>query len=112
MINSPEELQEQLVAFYPALEKEIEGEGFDYGYKPNLTYHQTWMAFAPIANDCLTKSNSRTLKAFCEIINYMVSEGGDKENSVSTCLLEHASQIKIGKIIKPYLSQGAKSELG
>ncbi|BCG65201.1 MAG: hypothetical protein methR_P3026 [Methyloprofundus sp.] len=112
MINTPEELQHKLVELYPSLEKELEEEdGFDYGYKPEITYHHVWMAFTIIANECLTGSDIKTLKKFCYIVNYMVGEGGDKENSVSTCLLEHASQIGIIKIIKPYLVSGAKNEL-
>ena len=105
-----ENLQEKLVELYPVLEKELE-EDYDYRYNPNLTYHHIWMAFVPISHRCLIGSNIKTLKEFCGIVNYMVDEGGDKENSVSTCLLEHASQLQIRKIIKPYLTSKTKNEL-
>jgi hypothetical protein len=41
----------------------------------------------------------------------MVAAGGEKENAISTCLLEHASQVKVRNIIRPHLSAAAKEEL-
>jgi hypothetical protein len=45
------------------------------------------------------------------MINAMVEAGGERENAISTCLLEHASQVKLRAIIRPYLSEAAKREL-
>jgi hypothetical protein len=49
--------------------------------------------------------------AFCTLINGCVSAGGDMENAVCTCLLEHASQVGIAKTIRPHLSEAAKAEM-
>ena len=111
MISSPENLIEQLLKLFPEFEKELEEDDFDCGYTPPITYHNVWFRFSPFAKSYLSNSNERVIKKFCDIVNYLVGEGGDKENGVSTCLLEHASQIGIRKIVKPYLSREAKDEL-
>jgi hypothetical protein len=41
----------------------------------------------------------------------MFAAGAEKENAISTCLLEHASQVKVRNIIHPHLSAAAKEEL-
>jgi hypothetical protein len=41
----------------------------------------------------------------------MVAAGSEQENAISTCLLEHASQAKVKKIISPFLNAAAKKEL-
>jgi hypothetical protein len=48
---------------------------------------------------------------FCDLVNAMVAAGAEKENAISTCLLEHASQVRIRNIIRPHLSAAAKGEL-
>lgn len=111
-MDKPEELQRQLIALFPSLEEELKNDDeLNFGYEPPITYHRIWLAFNPVAKKCLKDSSTKKQKAFCDIVNLMVSAGGDKENAISTCLLEHASQIGIKKIIKPYLSNEAKLEL-
>lgn len=112
IIDSPNELLDKLINFHPALKDELdEDDDIGLGYKQELTYHQIWQSFAPMAESCLTKLSKRDLSAFCNLINLMVSDGGEKENAVSTCFLEHASQIEVKKLLKPHLSKEACNEL-
>jgi len=112
MMNDPEDLKNKLIVLFPSFEEEMKKDDeIDYGYEETLTYHHIWITFAPMAHEYLIESTNKIQKAFCDIINNMVSEGGVKENAVSTCLLEHATQINIKKMIKPYLSSEAKNEL-
>lgn len=110
MLNSPEELRTKLITLFPHAEKELvddSDDDFDYGYKPPLTYHSVWRTFAPMAYQCLSNASVKEQKMFCNLIDWMVQAGGDEENAVSTCLLEHASQIGIKNLIKAYLSKTA-----
>jgi len=111
-MNSPQELQLELISLFPELEAEyVEDEPEEFVYIPPLTFHRVWMTFCDMAPGCLLNVDKKTLIKLCEIINLMVGSAGNKENAVSTCFLEHASQVGVKKIIKPYLSQEAKKEL-
>ena len=112
MIDTPIELKEALCRLFPEFTAELDDDGeVKFGCEMPLTYHHIWLTFGPISNKCLAQASNKAVKQFGEIINYMVASGGEKENSVSTCLLEHASQLKIIKILKPLLNTDAKAEL-
>jgi hypothetical protein len=51
----------------------------------------------------------KQLERFCAWVNAAVAVGGEMENAVSTCFLEHARQVKINRVLAPYLSREAKS---
>jgi hypothetical protein len=103
-IASPAGLAETLMAMFPEFAVELEGEEV-------TSYHQVIQRLTPVISDYLQGAPKRTLEHFCEVVNAMVAAGGDKENAISTCLLEHASQVKVRNIIRPYLSAAAKQEL-
>jgi hypothetical protein len=50
----------------------------------------------------------KQLQAVGKWINDAVLAGGDLENAISTCFLEHATQVRINRILQPYLSPEAK----
>jgi len=79
--------------------------------KGKYNYHSVFQEFAPVSHRMLNGSTTSQIKEFCKIINFMVETGGDLENAVSTCFLEHASQVGVRKIIALYLSKEAKQEL-
>ena len=45
------------------------------------------------------------------LINAAVAAGGDPENAVSTCLLEHLGQVGLIKYLRPLLTPAARSRL-
>jgi hypothetical protein len=51
----------------------------------------------------------RQLSAFAGWINGMVEAGGDLENAVSTCFLEHSGQVGFYKVLAPHLTALAKA---
>jgi hypothetical protein len=109
-IDKPRDLVNRLIHLFPEFEAEWdEGEG--YGCLGCYGYHTVFTELAPDCRSYLEKSSPATVKSFCDLINAFVSASGDKESAVSTCLLEHASQVGIRKIVNPYLSQAAKQEL-
>lgn len=108
---SPELLEQHLIKLFPLSEPEFEKEDEDIGYESPPTYHRVWMSLSPVAWKCLSGASERTLRRFVDLINREVAEGGDRENAVSTCFLEHASQIGMKMLIKGPFSKTAKSEL-
>jgi hypothetical protein len=103
-IDSPALLAEQLVQLFPPFTAELEGEEIK-------NYHQVIQRLTPVITGYLKASPEQTIKKFCELVNAMADAGGEKENAISTCLLEHASQVQLRKIIRPHLGAAAKREL-
>ncbi len=110
-IEQPRELVDRLLTLFPGFSEEWdEGEGFGYENE-EYSFHSIMLTFGPLSATFLKASGRRTIQAFGELLNRSVENGGDLENAVSTCLLEHASQLGISRIIKPYLSPKARAEL-
>jgi hypothetical protein len=103
-IASPAALTETLTEMFPEFPAELEDEEV-------TSYHQVVQRLAPVITEYLQGAPKGTVERFCEIVNAMVAAGGEKENAISTCLLEHASQVKVRNIIRPHLSAVAKQEL-
>jgi len=106
-VETPKELVAALIELFPAFRDECESFG-DTGV---YGFHAVFSELAPSCLGYLDASTPRTIEAFCALVNQCVVDGGELENAVSTCLLEHASQIGIAKIIRPYLSPAAKADL-
>jgi len=103
-IDSPTSLAKRLTELFPSFATELQGEEF-------TSYHQVVLRLTPVVTEYLHKASVQTVEEFCKMINGMVAGGGEKENAISTCLLEHASQIKIRAIIRQHLNGAAKREL-
>ena len=103
-IGSPTVLAERLIGLFPPFEAELAGEDIQ-------TYHQVIQRLVPVITGYLEGSSERTVKKFCEVVNVMADAGGEMENAIATCLLEHASQVKIRNVIRPHLGVAAKREL-
>ena len=102
-------LIEDLAALFPQFEQEwredTDGDTWDH------TLHSVWMSFAPLCQNYLEAAPNKTRDQFCQLVNEQVAAGGGYENAVSTCLLEHASQLGVRKLIQSHLSEDAKREL-
>ena len=103
-LDSPSHLADALIGLFPAFANDLHGEEI-------TTYHEVLQRLAPRIAEFLHSSSERTVKEFSALVNSMFSNGGDQENAVSTCLLEHASQIGIRKIVRSHLSNEARREL-
>jgi hypothetical protein len=110
MMDSPQPLVDILILLFPEFIKEWDN-GASFGHRENYTYHSVLQEFAPVSLKMLSNATTSQIKDFCNLLNRMVEIGGDHENAVSTCFLEHASQVGVRKIIAPYLSKEAKREL-
>jgi hypothetical protein len=103
-LESPASMAGMLVELFPAFAVELEDEELS-------SYHQVLRLLTPRLAHYLQASSVRRTKQFCELVDAMVAAGGERENAMSTCLLEHASQIGVSRIIRPLLSGAAKQEL-
>ncbi len=110
-ITAPTDLVNRLLALFPAFSEEWDG-GEGYGYEgDSFSYHSVILTFAPLSASYLNDAQPKVVKAFAELLNYAVKNGGALENAVSTCLLEHASQLGIRGTLSPYLVPKAREEL-
>ena len=116
-MKTPQELKEDIIKIFPSFidefddELEYKDEYYECNYGPALTLHRIWSDFAPVANKLLSQAKEKDLIKFVKLINFEVTAGLDRKNAVSTCFLEHASQVSARILIKPFLSKEAKKEL-
>ena len=117
-MSNPVEIEKELIAIFPEFSQEVDTLNcerkefeYDFGYIEPKTRHEVWRVFAESSLEIISCSNVKTIKKLCVFINDQCESGGDMENSVSTCFLEHASQIGVRKLIKPYLNGRARDEL-
>ena len=54
--------------------------------------------------------SEKQLRRFGQWVNAAVLIEGPLENAISTCFLEHTRQVKINRVIAPYLSREAKDK--
>lgn len=73
--------------------------------------HAVWMAFLPFWTRCVHESTAVQVGCVAALINASVAAGGRAENAVSTCVLEHANQVKAVRDLKSSLSVEARSRM-
>ena len=117
-VSNPDELVSFLIELFPLFgsqwreEVESHEDSAEYiGHRAKITFHQVLQTFAPYSAKYLESLSPRQLDRFCDFINEACENGGDLENAISTCLLEHASQLGIRKMLKPKLAGVALNEL-
>ena len=107
-VASPADLVRELTAIFPEF-AEIWDKGHSFGYtSDDCTFHAVFQEFSALD---LARSPAQQIQKLCALINDFVAQGGDYENAVSTCFLEHAARIGARNILKPCLSAAAKREL-
>ena len=105
-IDTPQALAAALTSLFPSFANEVDTENAG-----SSSYHAVWLDFSSVSHELLSSASKQSLKSFCVIINTLVDAGGHSESAVSTCFLEHASQIGVRRILLPHLSVLAKRQL-
>lgn len=77
-------------------------------YGPDFNHHAVMQAFAVHLGRNQTNYSAGQLRTLGDWLNEAISAGGDIENAVSTCLLEHLRQLRLNRALWPYLSKAAK----
>lgn len=114
MPQRPQETLRQLCAIFPAFEAAWAEEGAppEDGLVDGVYYEWSHHAILSDFLEFFAKNHAsfseQQLRAVGEWINDAVFDGGDLENAVSTCFLEHTRGVRINRTLQPYLSPEAK----
>lgn len=115
-MQRPQDTLHQLCELFPSF-KEVwdeEGappeDGLVDGVYFEWTHHQVMRAFLSYFSANHQSLTERQLQQFSSWVNNAVSTDDELENAVSTCFLEHAQQVRINRVLAPYLSRRAKDK--
>ena len=100
-----EETAKFLVGLESAFETELEVEEPE-----ELTLHRVMSLFAQYFSANGSRFSEKQLRRLGEWLSSAVSVPGELENAVSTCFLEHTRQLKVNRLLAPYLSKLAKDK--
>lgn len=106
VLGSPKDTIQFLVSLDSAFETELEGEDLD-----SINHHAVIALFAQYFGANVGSFTVNQLRRLGEWLSAAIAAGGDMENAVSTCFLEHAHQLKVNRILRPYLSKEAKAQV-
>ena len=104
-LETPAELLDAIGEVFPRLRAEFEDD------EQPESFHTVVLRLTPVVTHLLETANERERERFGAIVNEMVRLGGDHENAISTCLLEHASQVQCKRLMAPHLSKEALRNL-
>ena len=74
------------------------------------THHRVMQEFLMYFAKKHSFFTERQLRRFGDWISKAVAVDGHIENAVSTCFLEHTRQVKINRVLAPYLSPVTKAK--
>jgi hypothetical protein len=100
--QSPIELLERLMTIFPeyrAAHNSIHDDA--------PSFHSVLIAFSTFFGGPACSMSERQLRLFGELVSTAVESGGQLENAFATCFFEHAEQIGVRKMLRPFLSRTA-----
>ena len=71
-------------------------------------HHHVLQVFLDYFSSNAAQFSSTQVKKLGDWLNEAVAAGGDLENAVSTCFLEHMHQVRIDGLLSPHLSNEAR----
>src|SRR5688572_20606794 len=74
------------------------------------THHAVMRHFLDFFSHHHNSFTDAQLRALGKWIHQAVAEDDDISNAVATCFLEHMRQLRINRVLAPYLSQTAKAK--
>jgi hypothetical protein len=99
LVDDLSKILPEFVAVWAADNEEVE---FRSG-----SLHSVYMSFLPLFSaSALTQHQWRQV---ADLFSREVAAGGDRENAVDTCVLEHLHQVKLNRVLRPLLSPAAKA---
>lgn len=107
--SSPGEVFRHLCAVFPTFQKWWK-DGEQEPLDTELGFHRIMAEFIQFFGANHHSFSEKQLRRFGEWVNASVLIDGPLENAISTCFLEHTRQVKINRILAPYLSRVAKDK--
>ena len=68
--------------------------------------HSVYMSFLPFLGR--SQPTQAQWQLLANHLSTAVACGGDQENAVDTCVLEHLHQVKLNRVLRPLLSKAAQ----
>ena len=102
---------ESVISIFPEFKGEWENTNPYINEDGSHSIHSVYMVLLPYVSTKKASFSERQLKQLASLINDAVTAGGDSENAISTCFLEHVHQVNFDSILKPLLSKEAKARL-
>ena len=102
--DAPSRLLDALAAIFPGFRREWEPD------EVPGTHHEVMLRFTPFFGIRALTSSSQELARLGKLINESIASGGPLGNAVATCFLEHLHQVHAWAILKPHLSDLARSQ--
>ena len=102
--QSPEQLLEELFTIFPQYRAAYAGPVHD----DPPTFHSVLMGFTPFFGAESALFSEPQLRSFGALVSEAVAAGGSLENAFGTSLLEHLHQIRVSRVLHPYLSELAR----
>ncbi len=115
-MQRPQETLRQLVELFPGFEERWKVEnappedGLVDGVYYEWTHHRVMAEFLEYFSKHHDASTEKQLKLLAAWVNSAVEAEGPLENAVSTCFLEHSRQLKVNRVLAPYLSNVARGK--
>jgi hypothetical protein len=112
----PQETLRDLCEMFPSFEEWWKDEqappedGLVDGVYYKWTHHRVMFEFLEYFAKNHESFTEKQLKRFGDWLNAAVSSYSDLENAISTCFLEHMHQVKINRVLAPYLLRAAKDK--
>jgi len=98
--QSPKELLERLIAIFPeyrTAQRPIHNDA--------PSFHSVLIEFSTFFGGPGCSISEAQLRSFGELVSTAIEAGGQLENAFATCFLEHAEQIGVWKVLRPFLSR-------
>jgi hypothetical protein len=102
---SQSDLVNDLVQIFPEFAAYWEGDNEEEEFRSS-SLHSVYMSFLPFLGTVQPTQKQWALLA--DHLSNAVAAGGDLENAVDTCVLEHLHQVRLNRIIRPLLSKKAQ----
>ncbi len=100
------ELVADLTAIFPEF-LDIWNADTEEDYFPSNSLHAVYQSLLPFLGSA--QPTPKQWKRLADHLSREVAAGGNRENAVDTCVLEHLHQVKLNRVLRPLLSPVAKS---
>lgn len=100
------DLVEELVQIFPEFLAYWAEDNADDEFRSS-SLHRVYMSFLPFL--ATVQPTQQQWQRLADHLSSAVAYGGDRENAADTCVLEHLHQVKLNRILRPLLSEQARS---
>ncbi|MDR2016956.1 MAG: hypothetical protein LBP90_05070 [Burkholderiales bacterium] len=108
--QSPEELSALLVTIFPTFSGSLEGLESSDTYRDGASFHALMTEFTCFFGKGASSFSGRQLAQLSEFLVLASKQSGPLENAIDTCFLEHIRQIKVDKLLAPWLAKAKEKQ--